>query len=136
MGFMMDEVILRFKNQTLWDEYVTVNTDPYGKYIITTAEKWMQAMQPRLDAGEEIKDIAYPCFTEADIDGCTGFQYGCIIKTIYNVWEYGDVLRMWHNLEAQLRAEGERANESGGVLNPALISMTVNTSDGMGGCNG
>ena len=37
--------------------------------------------------------------------------------------KYGDQLRRQHNLKTQLGNEGEKANESGGVLNPALLSI-------------
>jgi len=32
-------------------------------------------------------------------------------------------LRRWHNKENQIGTEGDKANESGGVLNPALLSI-------------
>jgi hypothetical protein len=38
-------------------------------------------------------------------------------------WEHGEELRRWHNLKTQIRDEGEKANESGGVLNPALLNI-------------
>jgi hypothetical protein len=39
------------------------------------------------------------------------------------VWKHGEALRLWHNLKTQIRDEGEKANESGGVLNPACLSI-------------
>jgi len=39
------------------------------------------------------------------------------------VWAHGEALRLWHNLKYQLRDEGEKANETGGVLNPALLNL-------------
>ena len=107
------DVELRFKDQALWDMYVEANCeDAYGRYIIDTAEYWMKLMQPQLDAGKEIKDIAHPSFVELNPDYLSGFQYGCVIKVIYDCWEYGETLRVWHTLEVQLREESERANES------------------------
>ena len=35
----------------------------------------------------------------------------------------GEDLRRWHNLDTQIRNEGEIANEKGGVLNPAIMSI-------------
>lgn len=32
-------------------------------------------------------------------------------------------LRRWHNKDIQLGTEGDAANESGGVLNPALLHI-------------
>jgi len=33
-------------------------------------------------------------------------------------------LRQWHNLKTQIKDEGEKANASGGVLNPALLTIS------------
>jgi hypothetical protein len=38
-------------------------------------------------------------------------------------WKYGEKLRRWHNLDTQIGNEGEKANKSGGVLNPAMLSV-------------
>lgn len=50
-------------------------------------------------------------------------MYGVAVSTLAKVWKHGEALRMWHNLTTQLRDEGEKANESGGVLNPACLSI-------------
>jgi deoxyribonuclease V len=48
---------------------------------------------------------------------------GCAMSILSQVWVHGEQLRRWHNLKTQIRNEGEKANESGGVLNPALLSL-------------
>jgi hypothetical protein len=50
-------------------------------------------------------------------------MYGCAVSILAKCWQHGDQLRRWHNLKTQIRDEGERANESGGVLNPALLNI-------------
>jgi hypothetical protein len=52
-------------------------------------------------------------------------MYGAGVSMLSQVWEHGEQLRTWHNLKTQLRDEGERANKSGGVLNPALLNVGV-----------
>ena len=39
------------------------------------------------------------------------------------VWEHGEELRRWHNLDTQIHDEGEKANDEGSVLNPALLGV-------------
>ena len=34
-----------------------------------------------------------------------------------------DRLRRWHNKATQIGTEGDKANETGGVLNPALLTI-------------
>jgi hypothetical protein len=58
---------------------------------------------------------------EADTDGITGFMYGCAVQAIAHFWVHGEELRCWHNLKTQIHQEGEKANLSGTVLNPAVI---------------
>ena len=36
---------------------------------------------------------------------------------------HGEALRRWHNRDTQIGTEGDKANESGGVLNPALLTI-------------
>jgi hypothetical protein len=38
-------------------------------------------------------------------------------------WLHGEALRRWHNKDTQIGTEGDRANERGGVLNPAMLSI-------------
>ena len=56
-------------------------------------------------------------------DSKSGFQYGAAVTTLAACWEHGDELRRWHNLKSQIGNEGEKANESGGVLNPAILNI-------------
>lgn len=56
-------------------------------------------------------------------EGITGFMYGCAVSALAHFWAHGEALRRWHNLDTQIGTEGEKANESGGVLNPALLNI-------------
>lgn len=62
----------------------------------------------------------------ADTEGVTGFMYGCAVTQLYWHWVHGEELRRWHNLDTQIGDEGEKANESGGVLNPAILTFGSN----------
>ena len=124
------EVILADAPETMtladadgWEKAKAANSDPYGGAVMTYAERWARMMEARMAKGERIAEIADECSHLADEEGITGFMYGAAVSTLAHVWKHGEALRMWHNLKTQLRDEGEKANESGGVLNPACLSI-------------
>jgi len=45
--------------------------------------------------------------------GTTGFQYGCIVNLLSQVWIFGDQLKEWHNRKYDYKGDG--------VVNPAII---------------
>lgn len=122
-----------------WPAYETLTHeqrgDLYGAIVIIAAERWAEAMEARVDAAADgeadesfsIADIAEDTFRQVDRDlgplGLTGFQYGAAVSILSQCWEHGEELRRWHNLDIQIGDEGERANASGGVLNPALLNI-------------
>jgi hypothetical protein len=116
-------VEMRIFDHGAWSEFVSKNTDPYGAGVIKYAERWAKLMQVRMGAGAKLEDIAKQASHDTDNDGITGFMYGCAVATLAKTWEHGDELRRWHNLDSQYGNEGEKANETGGVLNPALLSV-------------
>ena len=106
-----------------WKEVVAANTDGYGGGVISFAERWARLMEGRIANGDTVEGCAKEASQLADNEGITGFMYGCAVSILSEVWVHGEQLRRWHNLSTQIRDEGEKANESGGVLNPALIRI-------------
>jgi len=107
----------------LWDTGVANNADPYGRAVYRFASEWATRMEQALATGESIETCAQRCCREADDEGITGFMYGCAVGILAGAWTHGEALRRWHNLKTQLGTEGEQANASGGVLNPALLNI-------------
>ena len=100
------------------------NGNAYGLGVYGFAEAWARLMQARIAEGKSLADVADECCAIADKGyGITGFMYGCAVSVLAGCWKHGEELRRWHNLKTQIRNEGERANESGGVLNPAILSV-------------
>jgi hypothetical protein len=114
---------MSLREPELWRKSCEANTDDYGGGVITFAERWARLMEARLAKGEPIAAMADECSGLADNEGITGFMYGCAVSILAQVWTHGEALRHWHNLKVQLRDEGARANEGGGVLNPAILSL-------------
>ena len=110
--------------ETEYAEYVTKNSnDGYSRGVIDYSEAWAGLMEAAVERGEKLADIAQATSHEADTDGITGFMYGCAVAGLARFWEHGEELRRWHNIDIQIGKEGEKANESGGVLNPALLNI-------------
>lgn len=106
-----------------WKSFVDNNKDPYGGACVEYAENWARLMQAEFAKGKTIADCAKETSFQLGFLGITGFMYGCAVSMLAKCWKHGEALRLWHNLDAQIKNEGEKANESGGVLNPALLSM-------------
>lgn len=114
---------MALRNPEAWAKAKEQNDDTYGAGIMVYAERWARMMEALLGQGEQLSDIAEKTSRMADIDGITGFMYGCAVSILADVWEHGEALRQWHNLETQTGTEGEQANANGGVLNPALLVL-------------
>lgn len=112
------------RDEAKWQEGVAAQKGGgYGLAIYDFAEAWARLMQAEISAGKGVADCADTCSSLADKGyGITGFMYGCAVSILSACWKHGEDLRRWHNLKTQIRDEGEKANESGGVLNPALLS--------------
>lgn len=115
---------MTLRDADAWNKSCNANKDDYGGAVMTYAERWARLMEARMTKGERIADIADECSHLADMDGITGFMYGCAVSILSKVWIHGEALRLWHNLKTQLHDEGAKANETGGVLNPALLTLT------------
>lgn len=114
---------MQIRDEAKWAEMCEGNTDFYGAGILRYAERWADMMEKRIAEGQALEEIAKATSHEADTEGITGFMYGAAVATLADVWEHGEVLRRWHNSSIAIGDEGEEANKTGGVLNPALLSI-------------
>jgi hypothetical protein len=116
---------IKTDKQAEYAAYRETNTqDFYSKGVVDFSEKWAALMEERIAAGATVVDCAKDTAAEVDADmGISGFMYGCAVSALAAYWEHGEELRRWHNIDTQIGTEGERANESGGVLNPALLTI-------------
>lgn len=109
---------------TEWVQFIETNSgDSYSKRVVIYAEQWARLMQARMRDGRPLSEVVEQASRDADTDGIAGFMFGRAVSALAQVWRHGEALRQWHNLKTQIGSEGERANESGGVLNPALLSI-------------
>jgi len=116
---------MQTSNEALWRKWRDNNQDPYGKAAVDFAERWANAMELQISVGAKIEDIARDTSRAANLEPkITGFQYGAAVSMLALCWIHGEALRRWHNLDSQLGDEGDRANAEGGVLNPAIVTLT------------
>lgn len=105
-------------------EHVKRNsTDGYSLGVVGFSVRWADLMEQRMGEGKRLEEIAKETGQEADTEGITGYMYGCAVQELAYFWRHGEALRRWHNLSTQIGQEGEEANETGGVLNPALLRI-------------
>ena len=109
-----------------YKDWYDKNDDPYGKACLIFAERWAELMEEAIAKGEKLELVAKQLSHDADEEGITGFMYGMAVSILSSVWIHGEKLRIWHNLNTQISNEGEKANESGKVLNPALLNIGGN----------
>ena len=116
---------INLKDADGWKKTVDANKDcAYGSAVMRYAERWAYLMEHRMQKGEKLAAIAKETSNQADENiGITGFMYGCAVSILARTWIHGEELRRWHNLDTQIGNEGEIANEKGGTLNPALLSI-------------
>lgn len=110
-------------DEASWKECVEKNSDGYGSCAIRYAARWASYAEAALEKGEDFASAVKRTSHDADLEGITGFMYGCAVGILAKVWFRGEELRRWHNLDMQIGNEGKRANESGGTLNPALLRI-------------
>jgi hypothetical protein len=107
-----------------WDKWVEKNDDPCGKCCVDVAREVMRILD------DEPGDFdCHKIITQADNNihahGITGFMAGCVAQMVSKAHSRGEEFRRKWNLDNQCGNEGEKANESGGVLNPALMTIKV-----------
>ena len=106
-----------------WQRGLAKNKDAYGFACYRYASRWANFMERELANGKPLAEIAQATSHEADDEGITGYMYGVAVSLLAHCWKHGEELRRWHNLKTQIGNEGEQANASGGVLNPAIINL-------------
>lgn len=110
-------------NKKDWKEWIENNKDSYGKCCVDVAREVMRL----LDTPEYIKFDTHKVICDADKNinagGITGFMAGAVASMVSQCHSRGEEFRKQWNIDNQIMDEGERANESGGVLNPAILNI-------------
>ena len=104
------------ESKKMWELYCKINVDDaYGTTVISYIKRWALLMQNEINSGKKIADIAKDTSRRADIEGITGYMYGCAVAVLAQYWKYGEELRNWHNQEY--------GYEGDGVANPIKLEF-------------
>lgn len=113
---------MKIKNgkEQIYKDWYDKNSDAYGRACFTYAERWAELMEKAMTNSkyspmEVISIRAEQLSRAADIEGITGFMYGCAVNILSQCWEYGEELRKWHNKEYNYEGDG--------VVNPAILTI-------------
>lgn len=111
------------KDQAKWNEWVEKNTDPYSKACVDVAREVMRMMDEMPEGPLPVTPHDLICKADDAIKagGLTGFMAGAVASMVSACHSRGEEFRRAWNLDTQIGAEGEAANASGGVLNPAVL---------------
>jgi hypothetical protein len=110
--------------QVEWKSWEVANQDPYGKCCVDVARQVMKILDE--EPGDfDTHKIICRADNEINAGGITGFMAGCVAEMISQVHSHGEEFRRKWNKDNQIKDEGDKANESVGVLNPALLTISV-----------
>lgn len=105
-----------------WQSWVDNNTDPYGKACVDVARKAMEILDAE-PGSFKTHEIICRADDQIGAGGITGFMAGCVAAMISKCHSRGEEFRQKWNRDNQIGDEGDKANEGGGVLNPALLNV-------------
>lgn len=101
-----------------WRDLLRRNDDEVGRAVTAFAERWADLMEEGLEAGVDFEDVALSTPTRAAEDGedLGPLLYFFAVSTLCQHWAEGERLRRWYNLANQVKDEGQRANETPGMI--------------------
>lgn len=84
-----------------WRRTVANNRDGYGASAIRFAAEWAHDMEQSMRQSEgDVASVAEACMHRpADKFGLSGFQYGCAVSLLSQVWVHGAALMEWQKRE-------------------------------------
>lgn len=115
---VIEEVLSRAVKPELqaeWQEVVSVNDDAYGAATVAAAVRSLNGL-----AQGDTPERAESRWSGL---GITGFMASCAAQMTARFSPRGEEFRRWWNLDKQIRDEGEKANERGGILNSAILNI-------------
>ncbi len=107
-----------------WNKCVEINSDSYGKACVDVARRVMEILDEEPNDFDTHKIICR-ADDETGAGGITGFMAGCVASMVSQYHSRGEEFRKKWNVGNQIKDEGEKANESGGILNPAIVEIDV-----------
>lgn len=117
-----------------WNKWVERNQDdPYSKCCVDVAREVMRILDDTIELTGNLQLDVHPLICQAakniDSGGITGFMAAMVAEMVSKCHSRGEEFRKAWNINNQVGDEGEKANESGGVLNPAILVVADKDED-------
>jgi hypothetical protein len=100
-----------------WKKAREVNSDGYGGTALDYAEGWAKLMQIEIAKGETVAECYDYSQKGLGFLGITGFQFGCAVSILSQVWKHGEELRKVHNKKYGVSEDNK------GTVNPAVLTI-------------
>ena len=100
-----------------WKKAREVNSDGYGGAALDYAEGWAKLMQIEIAKGKTVAECYDYSQKGLGFLGITGFQFGCAVSTLSQVWKHGEELRKVHNKKYGV------SEDKKGTVNPAILTI-------------
>ena len=99
-------------------QFLEVNSrDGYSFAAVQYMARWADFMEAEMASGAALPDIAHRTSRQANTEGITGFQHGCVVSALAHFWVHGEELRQWHNQQ--------HSYDDPGTVNPASFTIMM-----------
>ena len=92
-----------------------------SKLIVKFALKWVELMEPQIEAGKKLVDVAEQANLDADVDGMSGHAQGIAATFIATHWIYGDDFANWFNTTKGSPKAAKKAKRR--IIDPASFTI-------------
>jgi hypothetical protein len=117
-------------NETLWNEYVDKNKDPYGKCCVDVAFEAMKLLDEvnlPIESDSKKEFSAFNIIIKADKNakagGITGFMAGAVASMVSQCHSRGEEFKIAWNISHGVKEEKQFIKNKQGVVNPAILEV-------------
>lgn len=110
---------MSISNMKGWEEYVTQNTDDYGKACVDVARRVMEILDGLVGSLERYSPHKIICQADKDVKagGITGYMAGAVAHMVSSCHSRGEEFRKIWNADHDYEGEG--------IVNPALLTINL-----------
>ncbi len=107
-------------NEKMWHVWQDQNQDEYGGACVKVAARVMELLDEN-PGGFDCHGIISKADHESNAGGITGNMAAAVAHMVSECHSRGEEFRRKWNLVCEIGDEGKKANDSGGILNPAVL---------------
>ena len=111
-------------NEAGWKQCEDSNKDGYGGACVDVAREVMHLLDERPGPFDP-NDIISEADDALGTGGITGFMAGCEAQMVAVYHSRGEEFRRAWNRKYQTPEQAEQSDASGGIVNPAILTLTI-----------